>query len=80
MKYLKISLLFVITLVFFPAHTFAWSIPTAALEIIPTCNTSLQGTMYEVTDALLPAALATVAGSGAVKVGVTCNGSNLIVQ
>jgi hypothetical protein len=36
--------------------------------------------MYFVTDALLPAALAIVASGGAVKVGVTCNGTNWIVQ
>jgi hypothetical protein len=35
--------------------------------------------MYIVTDALTPVALATVAGGGAVKVPVICNGTNWIV-
>jgi hypothetical protein len=44
------------------------------------CNAGTQGMMYFVTDALLPVALATVGSGGAVKVGVTCNGVNWIVQ
>lgn len=47
---------------------------------LPTCNSGTKGAMYLVTDALAPVALATVAGSGAVVVGVTCNGTAWIVQ
>lgn len=54
--------------------------PTATVSTLPTCNSAARGTLYIVTDALIPAALATVAGSGAVVVGVICNGTNWIVQ
>jgi hypothetical protein len=54
--------------------------PTSTIGNLPTCNAGTQGAMYFVTDALLPAALATVGAGGAVKVGVTCNGSAWIVQ
>lgn len=47
---------------------------------IPACNAGLAGTSYLVTDALLPAALAILAGGGAVVVSVTCNGTNWIVM
>ena len=54
--------------------------PSTTIGSLPTCNSGTQGMMYFVTDALLPAALATVGAGGAVKVGVTCNGSAWIVQ
>jgi hypothetical protein len=54
--------------------------PTATVSTLPTCNSGAQGQMYFVTDSLLPAALAIVAAGGAVKIGVTCNGTNWIVQ
>jgi hypothetical protein len=54
--------------------------PVTTVSGLPTCNSGSQGTIYFVTDALAPVALATVAGSGAVKIGVTCNGTNWIVQ
>ena len=54
--------------------------PVTTVSGLPTCNSGTQGVIYFVTDALTPVALATVAGSGAVKIGVTCNGTNWIVQ
>lgn len=53
---------------------------TTTVAALPACATATRGTMYVVTDALLPAALATVANGGAVVVGVLCNGTNWIVQ
>jgi hypothetical protein len=47
---------------------------------LPTCNSITKGAMYMVTDALTPVAIATVVGGGAVSIGVTCNGTNWIVQ
>jgi hypothetical protein len=55
--------------------------PTTTVAVLgTTCTSGQQGQMFIVTDALVPAALAIVAGSGAVKIGVTCNGTNWIVQ
>jgi hypothetical protein len=54
------------------------TIPTVAG--LPTCSGGSQGQMYMVANALTPSALATVAGGGAVIVGVTCNGTNWIVE
>lgn len=55
--------------------------PTSTVATLgTTCTSGQTGQMYLVTDALLPAALAVVAGGGAVKVGVLCNGTNWIVQ
>lgn len=54
--------------------------PTSAIAGLPACAAGTKGYMYIVTDALLPAALATVASGGAVNIGVTCNGTNWIVQ
>jgi hypothetical protein len=53
--------------------------PKVAASGLPTCTAALEGQIYEVTDALLPAALAVVAGGGAVRVLVFCNGSTWIV-
>jgi hypothetical protein len=47
---------------------------------LPTCNSGTKGAMYIVTDALTPVAIATVVGGGSVSIGVTCNGTNWIVQ
>lgn len=47
---------------------------------LPTCNAGNLGRMYWVTNATAPVALATVVGGGAVAIGVTCNGTNWIVQ
>jgi hypothetical protein len=47
---------------------------------LPTCNSGTKGAMYIVTDALTPVAIATAVGGGAVSIGVTCNGTNWIVQ
>lgn len=52
---------------------------TSAVASLPTCNAGTQGTIRHVTNALLPVALTTVAGGGAVRVIVFCNGSNWIV-
>lgn len=45
------------------------------VSTLPTCNAGAAYTITVVSDALLPAALATVAGGGAVKVAVMCDGS-----
>jgi hypothetical protein len=47
---------------------------------LPTCNSTTKGAMYIVTDALTPVAIATVVGGGVVSIGVTCSGTNWIVQ
>ena len=47
---------------------------------LPACNSGTKGAMYVVTDALTPVAIATVVGGGGVSIGVTCNGTNWIVQ
>lgn len=52
---------------------------TTVVGSLPSCSTALRGAMYVVTDSLLPAALAQVAGGGAVVVGVICNGTIWIV-
>lgn len=54
--------------------------PSTTVASLPTCNAGAAGTMYMVTNALVPVALATVAGGGAVTVGVTCSGTAWIVQ
>jgi hypothetical protein len=54
--------------------------PSTTVAGLPTCNSGAQGRMYFVTDALLPVALAIVGAGGAVKIGVTCNGTAWIVQ
>lgn len=54
--------------------------PTTTVAGLPTCNVNSRGTMYMVTDATAPAALATVVGGGAVVVGVVCTGANWIVN
>ena len=54
--------------------------PVTTVSGLPTCNSAAQGFIYFVTDALTPVALAIVASGGAVKIGVTCNGTNWIVQ
>lgn len=60
------------------------SVPTRPSSTVVTLGTTCTGgqigQQYIVTDALLPAALAIIAGGGAVKIGVTCNGTNWIVQ
>jgi len=53
---------------------------TTVASIGTTCTTAQRGQMLIVTDATAPTALATVAGAGAVTVGVTCNGTNWIVE
>lgn len=54
--------------------------PTKTVSTLPACNTAARGQMALVTDALLPASLASVSGGGAVVVGVVCNGTTWIVQ
>lgn len=54
-------------------------VPVTTVAALPTCTTGLRGTLYTVTNALLPAALATVAAGGVVVVGVICDGTNWIV-
>jgi len=55
------------------------ALPQSTTAALPTCNAAATGKMYLVTDALTPVALASVAGGGAVKVLVFCNGSSWIV-
>lgn len=45
---------------------------------LPTCNSGLRGTLYEVTDANAPTWHSTLTGGGAVVSGAMCNGSNWI--
>lgn len=54
--------------------------PSTTVASLPTCDAAARGKMFIVTNALLPASLAIVAAGGAVVVGVTCNGTNWIVQ
>lgn len=56
------------------------TLPSSTVASLPTCNSASKGVQYLVTDALLPAALANVAGSGAVVIAVTCTGTNWIVS
>jgi len=51
----------------------------SVVAALPLCGVRTEGIIYEVTDALLPAALAIVAGSGAVRVLVFCDGTNWVV-
>lgn len=53
---------------------------TSTIAGLPACAGGTKGYMYLVSNALLPVALATVASGGAVNIGVTCDGSNWIVQ
>lgn len=46
---------------------------------LPTCDASLKGRRFVVTDALTPVALATVVAGGAVVVPVYCNGAAWVV-
>jgi hypothetical protein len=50
-----------------------------AIASLPTCNAGATGNLAVVTDALLPAFLASVAAGGSVKVPVFCNGSAWVV-
>lgn len=54
--------------------------PVTTVAGLPTCGALTKGFIYFVTDALTPVAIATVVGGGAAQVGVTCNGTNWIVQ
>ena len=53
--------------------------PVTTVASLPAASAALRGVRYLVTDALVPVALAAVAGGGAVVVGVMCNGSAWIV-
>ena len=63
------------------AETISVSPPTTPQIIsstvanLPTCNAAAAGRLYLVTNALLPASLATVVGGGIVVVPVVCNGA-----
>lgn len=57
----------------------AFQLTTVHVADLPTCNGGAEGQLYEVDDALLPAALAIVANGGAQHVGVRCNATNWIV-
>jgi hypothetical protein len=66
-------------------YTTGFICTTAARQVktvatLPTCNSAARGLMYIVTDALTPVALAAVSAGGAVVIGVTCNGTNWIIQ
>ncbi len=51
-----------------------------SVATLPSCVAATEGQMAGVTDALVPVALATVAGAGAVHVSVYCNGTAWTVQ
>lgn len=53
-------------------------VPRATVATIPACNNGNEGALYIVSDALLPAFGATLAGGGVVHILVVCNGSNWI--
>jgi hypothetical protein len=55
-------------------------LPSMLVADLPTCNAASEAARSAVTDALTPVALSTVAGSGAVKVAVRCDGTNWVVQ
>ena len=63
-----------------PTFTGPVKLTPVAISALPTCNAGAIGSMAIVTDALLPAFLATVAAGGSVKVPVFCDGSNWIVH
>ena len=54
-------------------------IPLTVVGSLPTCNAGTEGTIYGVTDALTPVALATAVGGGAIHTLVYCNGTAWIV-
>jgi len=54
--------------------------PVTTVGALGSCSSSNQGAMMFVTDALAPVALSAVAAGGAVRIGVTCNGTSWIVQ
>lgn len=54
-------------------------VPVTTIGALPTCNAASEGSIYGVTDALTPVALATVVAGGAVHIGVYCNGTAWIV-
>lgn len=53
-------------------------LPLSTVSALPVCNASLRGTVYLVTDALLPSFLSIVVGGGGITVPVTCNGTNFV--
>lgn len=54
-------------------------IPTITVAGLPVCNAGNNGSIYLVTNALLPTVLGIVVGGGAVSTLVHCNGTNFIV-
>lgn len=55
------------------------TLPGTTVATLPTCNSGAAGRIAFVTDALTPAALATLIGGGAVPVLAFCNGSTWVV-
>jgi hypothetical protein len=55
------------------------TVPRVTVANLPACGAGTEGLIYGVTDALVPAALSAVAGSGAVHTLVYCNGTSWIV-
>lgn len=51
------------------------AIKRATVAALPTCNAGLNGSIYVVTDALLPTVLGTLTGGGAVTTLIHCNGT-----
>lgn len=68
------------TIVMGPNNTLTSQRPTATVATLPSCSASLKGQMWLVTDALLPLLLGIISGGGAVTAGVTCNGTNWVVE
>jgi hypothetical protein len=49
---------------------------TSTVAALPTCNAAAKGARRFVSDATAPTYNATVAGAGAINIGVTCDGTN----
>jgi hypothetical protein len=54
------------------------TLPKSTVAGLPTCNASLNGQVFIVTDLLLPTILGIITGGGAVQATVHCNGTNWV--
>ena len=54
-------------------------LPKTIVSSLPSCVAGIEGMVYAVSDALLPAALSAITGGGAVHVLAYCNGTTWIV-
>lgn len=53
--------------------------PQTTVNSLPACNTSTNGTIFTVTNALAPTLAGIVIGGGAITILVHCNGTNWVV-